>query len=76
MKTKYKFIQFVQINSEKINEVWSCRNNKSGYELGCIMWNGSWQQYCYIPSNKEGVLVDYSSDCLEDIADFIKQLKK
>jgi len=71
LKTQYQFINFVKIPSTGITSKWSCANNRSGDELGEIKWYGAWRQYCYFPT----VCAVYSRGCLQDINDFIGQLR-
>lgn len=71
MKTKYKYIHFVKIESKLKTSVWSCLNNKFGTELGRIKWYVPWRRYSYFPT----VQAVYDDGCLDDISDFIKQLK-
>ena len=66
----FKYISFKKIEDKAKTSVWSCRNNKSGSELGVVKWYGPWRQYCYFPT----VQAVYSAGCLEDIKVFIKQV--
>lgn len=67
-----RYIEFIHIEDKPKTSVWSCRNIKSGDELGQILWYAPWRQYCYVPVT-QGV---YNKDCLESIVDFIeKQMK-
>ena len=70
---RYEFINFEQKpqSESRKTSVWSCKNNKSGAELGEVRWYAPWRQYCFMPS---GPTV-YSAGCLADIQDFIEQLK-
>ncbi len=86
MKTQYQFIYFVKKadrplyphlekpgqqpagNSRKA--VWSCKNNRSGDELGKIRWYPAWRQYCFFPTRP----AIYSAGCLKDIDRFISAL--
>ncbi len=72
VKTEYKFISFKMTDKKLRTTTWLCTNNRAGSELRIIKWYGVWRQYCYFPT----VQAVYSKGCLEDIADFIKQLKK
>ena len=69
MKTKYKYIHF-----EEVGEVagWLCLNNKSNDLLGTVTYYTQWQQYV-IQFERECI---FNNQCLLDIADFLKQLKK
>jgi len=75
MKKKYKFIHFVNNNqwnqnSSSIAGCWICKNNKSKTALGHVRYDSLWHQYCYFST----VPAVYSSGCLDDISDFLKQL--
>jgi len=70
MKTQYQYIHFVLIEEKPKTKVWQCNNNRSGEELGVLKWYSGWRQYCYFPT----VQAVYSKGCLDDIADFIKQI--
>jgi hypothetical protein len=70
MNEYYQFIHFVKITVGPKSD-WSCRNNRSGEELGQVKWYQPWRQYCYFPT----VQAVYSTGCLNDIRDFIEQLK-
>jgi hypothetical protein len=72
MKTEYEFLKFVQLIGTGKTMKWSCQNKNSCAELGLVKWYGSWRQYCYFPT----VRAVYSAGCLNDIAEFIKQLKQ
>lgn len=64
----YRFIHFVKVAQNSRTSVWSCRNNRSGDELGIIKPHPAWPQYCFFPT----VQAVYSSGCLNDIKDFIE----
>ncbi len=68
----YKYIHFVEIEQKTKTKVYSCRNNNSEIELGIVKWYSSWRQYCFFPS-KDTI---FNKGCLEDIVDFLEQLKK
>ena len=70
LKTEYQYIRFVKAADKPKTSVWSCRNRRSGDELGVIKWYGAWRQYCYFSSTQ----AVYSKGCLDDIADFISHL--
>ncbi len=72
MKTLYKHIHFRKITDLPKTSVWSCLSNRTKDELGMVKWYPSWRQYCFFP-HPETV---YSTGCLEDIKDFIRQLKQ
>ena len=71
MKTEYKYLKFVQLESSGKTSKWNCYNLHYGEVLGQVKWNSQWRQYCYFPTMQ----AMYSSGCLNDIADFIEQLK-
>lgn len=70
LKTKFQFINFVEIERKPKTKVWLCRNNRSSDELGVVKWYPGWRQYCYFPSCK----AVYSKGCLDDISEFMGQL--
>ena len=70
MKARFKHINFQIIEEKPKTKVWSCRNNRSGEELGQVKWYGAWRQYCYFPTCP----AIYSVSCFEDVNHFIKQL--
>jgi hypothetical protein len=70
MKTDYQHIRFVEQVCKGKTKIFSCRNKRSGEELGIVKWYPGWRQYCYFPS----VQAVYSSGCLIDIANFINVL--
>ena len=69
-KTEYEYLIFTQLPSKGITSRWDCRNKKSNTILGQVTWYSSWRQYCYFPT----VQAVYSTGCLNDISQFIKQL--
>ena len=71
MKLQFQFINFVEVEQKPKTKVWSCRNNRSGDELGVVKWFPGWRQYCYFPSCQ----AVYSKGCLDDIAEFMGQLR-
>lgn len=71
IKTEYKFIRFKWVEDKPKTSVWLCLNNNSDSGLGVVRWETRWRQYCYFPL---GTTL-YSAGCLNDIADFINQLK-
>ncbi len=66
MKTKYKFIEFV----EGIKGEWTCWNSKSGDYLGLVSFNKKWKEFelAFEPN------IVFTVDCLVDAAAFISQL--
>ena len=71
MKTKYKHIHFLKdIDNHSDKPLWICRGNRTGGDLGCVVWYSRWRQYCFFT---DGQAV-FSIDCLADIIHFIGQL--
>lgn len=68
MKTKYKFIEFVQPEDRNF---WCCYNRKKGDDLGSVEWCGPWKKWIFCP-DEDAV---FSADCLADIQHFMGQLK-
>lgn len=74
MKIQYKYIYFVDLSSlypKRKTSVWRC-DSRNGDSLGYIAWFSRWRQYCFYP--RKGTV--YSTGCMNDIIDFIKQLKE
>ncbi len=71
VKTRYEYLHFEKVADKPKTSVWSCRTNRNNDELGTIKWYGPWRQYCYFPT----VQAVYNTGCLNDINDFISQLK-
>lgn len=72
MIKRYKHIHFTYWKEGSCNEYWYCINNKSGDRLGIVLFYKDWNQFVYSPS--DGSI--YSADCLEDIAEFLRELNK
>lgn len=72
MKTKYQYITFTQLPSTGKTTKWLCINNSSGDPIGSVIWYYRWRQYVYEPGQE----TVYSAGCLEDIQDFMRQLKE
>jgi len=73
MKTEYKHIHFDDISYSyptRKTKSFACRSNNTDTPLGDIQWERAWRQYCFFPVH----LTVFSKGCLNDIADFIKQL--
>jgi len=68
MKTRYKYIEFV--SHPDIPDIWVCRNRRYKTILGGTERYAKWSQHSF----SADVASVFSSDCLEDIADFLKQL--
>jgi len=66
----YQWIKFVQVDSPRRTQIWSCRNLRSDDELGVVQWYGPWRQYCFLA--KTGVV--FSAGCLKDVQTFIENL--
>jgi hypothetical protein len=72
MQTEYQYLVFIEKeNRTGKTAIFECRNKKSQTVLGLIKWYGAWRQYCYFPV----VQAVYSDGCLDDISNFINQLK-
>lgn len=69
---RYRFIHFVEIERKAKTSVFSCRNNRSGEELGQVRWYPAWRRYCYFPT----VQAIYSAGCLADIQHFMEAVEK
>ena len=67
MKTKYKYIEFIQDAGE-----WDVVNRKSRAIIGGIAYYDGWREYIFVTSVRHPAI--YSTSCLNDIIDFIKQL--
>ncbi len=75
MKTKYKYIYFEQqteFDALTDNPVYLCKTNRLKTILAQIYYYDVWKQYV-AEFSQHSV---YSSDCLDDISDFLKQLNK
>ena len=71
MNTQYKYIHFIVTKHLLKTDIWSCRNNKTGIELGLVKWYSPWRQYCFITTAERAV---YSGGCLDDIKAFVDAL--
>lgn len=69
MKTEYKYIRFT--HNTETPPGWDCNNIHHGEMLGEVIYFSEWRQWVYRPL-RDAV---YSVGCLNDIADFIKQMK-
>ena len=67
-----KYIEFNLVRLNKKTKVYCVRNIKSQMILGFIKWYGAWRQYCFEPIISD--IAIFSSGCLIDISNFIKQL--
>lgn len=70
MKTRYKYIEFVEEHVGGKTRKFFCRNHETGAYIGEIAWAGNWRKYVFFTAN--GVMFD--SGCLDDISDFLKKL--
>ncbi len=74
MKTKYKFINFKEIQKDtSARPIYNIFNNKSNEELGGISYYHRWKQYVFYINPEADAI--FNDSCLLDIVDFIKQLK-
>ena len=73
MRTNYTHIEFItsQFNLRG-KPLWHCLNRKSQIVLGECTYSFAWRQWVFQPCGQ----TEYSSDCLQDIADFLDQLNK
>lgn len=67
----YKFINMRLIRHAPKTEVYGIYNNRSGNLLGEIKWYGAWRSYCC--HLKDAI---FNIACLDDLKDFIQELKK
>ena len=72
MKTQYKYIYFVNVPSKAMTKtsVWYCHSAEGGAILGQVRWHAPWRQYCFFIN-----AAIFNKGCLEDVCDFIEQLK-
>lgn len=71
MKTRYKYIHFVNALDADKNPSFMCYNNKNDSVLGWVEYYKPWKQYVF--EGKGGCVFNIS--CLNDIANFMKQMK-
>lgn len=76
MKTKYKYIHFVEAEGENKTvsgkTAYECKNNKTKTTLAIIFWYQPWKEYCFTQADSN---VIFNDGCLIDTIDFIRQLK-
>jgi len=72
MKTKYKYIEFVKDVQLKGHDRWTCRNKRNKSALAAIFYYPRWREYTAV-FNPNAV---FNDSCLQDIADFLGQLRK
>jgi hypothetical protein len=65
-----KWITFKERNTKKKTKHFNVYASTEDYRIGVIKWYPNWRQYCFFP--EVGTL--YNSECMNDIADFIKGL--
>jgi hypothetical protein len=70
MKTKYKYIEFIQAEDFKGKQRWTCQNRELGNALADIFYYKLWKEYV---SNFNPNSI-FNNSCLRDIADFLDQL--
>lgn len=67
-QSKYRFIHFEEKNTEH-GIRYFCKNNKTGDHLGECAFYKKWKEWVYLPKD-----IVMSSQCLEDVAHFLRQL--
>lgn len=72
LKTEYKHIRFVEVAQKPKTKVWECLNNKSCLRVGVVKWYGPWRRYCFFPEPESW----FDVSCMDDINDFIKQVRR
>ena len=75
MKLQYKHIFFDDVSylyPERKTQVWECQSNKTAVVLGKVMWYSPWRQYCFFSTGD----IVLAKSCLDDISNFIGQLRK
>ena len=70
LKTKYKWIEFIDQSISKRKTQSFYIRNTSGDIIGVVEWHVPWRQYCFYP---EDTMV-FNKGCLEDINHFISQI--
>jgi hypothetical protein len=72
-KIKSSHLSF-QMLHEGNKKTWTVivKSNFDGWVLGYIKWHGAWRQYCFFPNGD----CIWSSDCLDNLSDYIKALMK
>ena len=73
MKTKYKYIHFVEVTVSGKTKEWDCRANSNNDWLAGVAWYPQWKKYCVMASNEYAV---FSADCLRDMADLLEKVNK
>lgn len=67
-----KHLEFAIIAELPKTKVFSVKNKDNGTTLGTIRWHGAWRQYVFEPVQE----TIWSSDCLQDLTDYLKKLKE
>lgn len=70
MKTKFKFIHFEEATT-LYGSGWEVKNNRTNHLLGEITFYAEWDDYVFQASPK----TIFNDECLNDIIQFINQLK-
>ena len=75
---QYKYIHFVEASPVLFAPVGGrpiqiCKNNKSGDELGYVVWDKKWRTYVF--SQATGSII-FNASCLRDIANFMDTITK
>lgn len=65
-------IYFEKLDYSDVYEKYNVRTLRDHIVLGTIEWYEKWYQYCYFPFDN----TVYSQDCMMDIVEFIKRMKK
>jgi len=71
MKTEYQYIRMVKTADKPKTSVWRILSISGDVPIGTIRWHPPRRQYCFFPYD----LTVFSNGCLEDICNFIKELK-
>lgn len=74
LKTEFKHIYFMKSGDTGKTSRWACWNNSADGLLGSVEWYPRWRQYCFFP--EDNVELVLSGGCLNDIATFMKELRK
>lgn len=72
MKTRYRYIHFVEIAQKRKTQVWECRNNRTDAVLGVVKWYSGWRQYVIWPKRE----CFFNQSCLADVEHFLNQLNQ
>lgn len=70
MKTKYKYIHFVEFSSHNYNFDWMCFKSIDDTIMGTIKFHHRSDQFFYIPSSE----TNHNTECLKDILTFLTQI--